>query len=382
MAASTAKKPTAYREGRADKSKKPSIEIEIKPEGEEEEGMEGEEMDASKPHSRKRSAKGAKQTKAPMDGGMYGKKPMDGEGCNCGKRKATCDGSCGKKMDRNDALTPQEYLAACDLGIQGRSRTYIRARLDAAKRLDKKCGASGIPDNAKCTKGNETTVSSTSTKEASTSTSANVASKSNKPNFWSGLGVIRGSIQTGASVVKAGQHLLNYKRSGGEVSHLAAAGIEGVSAALSGMSVKEYAQGNNAKGFGYQLGSVGTQIGGSMGLIAYGQHKANQAEARRKAGNIYEGSDPFKDLGISKNATAAEIKKAFYEKARSAHPDQGGSATEMAKLNSAYREAMARVGGGKRTSSPKKAKQAPSARRSGPLYLGKADSVWAEGFAP
>lgn len=156
MSASTTKKPTAYREGRADKSKKPSIESEIKPEGEEEEGPEGEEMDASKPHSRKRSAKGAKHTKPAADG-MYGKKPMDGEGCGCmgkgRKGKGKCDGNCGKKMDRNDALTPQEYLAACELGIQGRSRTYIRARLDATERLDKKCGASGIPDNAKCTKG-------------------------------------------------------------------------------------------------------------------------------------------------------------------------------------------------------------------------------------
>ena len=155
MAASTAKKPTAYREGRADKSKKPSIEIEIKPEGEEEEGMEGEEMDGDKPHSRKRSAKGAKHTKAPMDGGMYGKKPMDGEGCGCGGRKGktSCDGSCGKKMDRNDALTPQEYLAACELGIQGRSRSYIRARLDAAERLDLKCGKGSISQGEKCTKG-------------------------------------------------------------------------------------------------------------------------------------------------------------------------------------------------------------------------------------
>ena len=103
--------------------------------------------------NRKRSAKNAKATKAPMDGGMYGKKPMDGEGCNCGKRKAKCDGSCGKKMDRNDALTPQEYLAACDIGIQGRSRSYIRARLDAAARLDLKCGNSSISEGEKCTKG-------------------------------------------------------------------------------------------------------------------------------------------------------------------------------------------------------------------------------------
>lgn len=156
MAASTAKKPTAYREGRADKNKKPSIEIEIKPEGEEEEeeGMEGEEMDAAKPHSRKRSAKGAKNTKPAMDGGMYGKKPMDGDcGCMSKGRKGKCDGSCGKKMDRNDALTPQEYLAACELGIQGRSRAYIRARLDSAARLDLKCGKGSISEGEKCTKG-------------------------------------------------------------------------------------------------------------------------------------------------------------------------------------------------------------------------------------
>lgn len=109
-----------------------------------EETREGAEPDdAPKSTSRKRSAKNAKNTKAPMD-----------SDCGCGGKKgASCDGDCGKKMGRNDALTPQEYLAACDLGIQGRSRAYIRSRLDSTARLDKKCGASGIPDNAKCTKG-------------------------------------------------------------------------------------------------------------------------------------------------------------------------------------------------------------------------------------
>ncbi len=122
------------------------------PEEETREGAEPDDMPMGKT-SRKRSAKGAKNTKAPMDGGMYSKKPMDGEGCNCGKRKAKCDGSCGKKMDRNDALTPQEYLAACDLGIQKRPRTYIRARLDAASRLDLKCGNGAISEGETCHKG-------------------------------------------------------------------------------------------------------------------------------------------------------------------------------------------------------------------------------------
>jgi hypothetical protein len=108
------------------------------------EGAEPDDMPAGKTN-RKRSAKGAKNTKA----------PMDGENCSCGARKgkASCDGNCGgygKKMDRNDALTPQEYLAACDLGIQGRSRSYIRARLDTAERLDLKCGKGSISEGEKC----------------------------------------------------------------------------------------------------------------------------------------------------------------------------------------------------------------------------------------
>ena len=151
--ATPSKKSAAYekglREGRADKSK-PSIEIEIKPEGEEEEEMGTEEMDGAKSHSRKRSAKGAKNTKAPMDAEC---------GCMSKGRKGKCDGSCGKSMKdggymkKMDSLTPQEYLTACELGIQNRSRTYIRARLDAAERLDLKCGNGAISEGEKCTKG-------------------------------------------------------------------------------------------------------------------------------------------------------------------------------------------------------------------------------------
>ena len=127
------------------------------PEETEEEGEE-EEMDMAST-SRKRSAKGAKNTKAPMDG-AYGKKPMDAE-CGCsGKKGGKCDGSCGGSMRKrgDSALTPHEYLGACDLGIQDRSRSYIRARLDAAERLDLKCGKGAISKGEKCTKGAATQV--------------------------------------------------------------------------------------------------------------------------------------------------------------------------------------------------------------------------------
>ena len=163
MPATTARKGSAayeagIREGRAMSAKARTPEPEESEERENEEEMD---MDmGKKPHSRKRSAKNANNTKAPMDGGMYGKKPMDGE-CGCkGKKGAKCDGSCGGAMrKRGDAaLTPHEYLDACDLGIQDRSRSYIRARLDAAERLDLKCGKGAISKGEKCTKGAATTV--------------------------------------------------------------------------------------------------------------------------------------------------------------------------------------------------------------------------------
>lgn len=126
-------------------------EMKESPEEEVREGSESEEGHYGKTN-RKRSTKGAKKTKAPMDSDC---------GCGGGKGKpCTCkDSGCGdyKKMD--SALTPQEYLAACDLGIQGCSRSYIRARLDAAERLDKKCGASGIAENKKCKVGGESAAS-------------------------------------------------------------------------------------------------------------------------------------------------------------------------------------------------------------------------------
>ena len=160
MPATTARKGSAayekgIREGRAMSARARTPE----PEESEELENEEEEMDMASTN-RKRSAKGAKNTKAPMDGGMYGKKPMDAE-CGCkGKKGAKCDGNCGGAMRKraDAALTPHEYLNACDLGIQDRSRSYIRARLDAAERLDLKCGKGAISKGEKCSKGAATAV--------------------------------------------------------------------------------------------------------------------------------------------------------------------------------------------------------------------------------
>lgn len=109
--------------------------------------------------------KGERHMNKRRRGRMAGKERMMNreQGDSCGGKCSACkagkpcsgmkkDGAgCG--MKRGDALTPQEYLKACDLGIEGRSREYIRARLDAAQaRADKKCGKSGVAPGKKCSK--------------------------------------------------------------------------------------------------------------------------------------------------------------------------------------------------------------------------------------
>jgi hypothetical protein len=73
----------------------------------------------------------------------------------CKKGKTKCSKCSHEKEEsmKEDGLTADEYVAACELGINNQSRPYIRARLDAAlktKGRGKKCGNSYIPQNATC----------------------------------------------------------------------------------------------------------------------------------------------------------------------------------------------------------------------------------------
>jgi len=46
--------------------------------------------------------------------------------------------------------------------------------------------------------------------------------------------------------------------------------------------------------------------------------------------------NPFDILGVTFTSTEDDVKKAYKEKAKTAHPDHGGSNEEMAKVNAAY----------------------------------------------
>ncbi|HEY4518079.1 MAG TPA: DnaJ domain-containing protein, partial [Candidatus Paceibacterota bacterium] len=46
--------------------------------------------------------------------------------------------------------------------------------------------------------------------------------------------------------------------------------------------------------------------------------------------------DYYKTLGVSKNASKDEIKKAFHKLAHEHHPDRGGKEEKFKEINEAY----------------------------------------------
>lgn len=244
----------------------------------------------------------------------------------------------------------------------------------ASIRRDKKCGASGIPDNAKCTKG-------TGTAQATPNTPGRAPKKraSNPPDI---LNTIRAGIGTLGMAGYTLEAADLYKKSGGNPA-LLAVGLGAAGATyLQGKAAVKFAQGKSSEGYLNQLGSVAS-LGAGLGG-AYAVSNWQEAQRKRRAETGYTGSDPFKDLGISKNASPEEIRKAYLKRAQAAHPDQGGSNEAMAKVNAAYKEALRQVGG--RSKRPGRTKPSPAPTSSSPrgrfLSPGRGDSIWAFGFAP
>ena len=143
------------------KKKKSSKEEEVKREGEADE----KEFKKGKKKSKKdteiiKGIEGSEGVTKANDPRKKGAPSLDDENTDaCMKKDKKGGKDCGCSH-KNDSLTPQEYIAACEAGIQDRSRIYIRARLDAEQRIDKtgsgtgkKCGGSYIPKQATCSKG-------------------------------------------------------------------------------------------------------------------------------------------------------------------------------------------------------------------------------------
>jgi hypothetical protein len=64
-------------------------------------------------------------------------------------------------------------------------------------------------------------------------------------------------------------------------------------------------------------------------------NRGSQQSGARRPRRGYQG-DPFRELGVSSTATAADLKKAWKAKMMQHHPDRGGDPETAKKINEAY----------------------------------------------
>jgi hypothetical protein len=303
-------------------------------------------------HSRKRGMRGAKHTKA----------PMDGEGCSCGAgkgKKCSCDGGCGSYKKMDSALTPHEYLAACELNIQDRSRQYIRARLDVAERRDLKCGNGSISPGEKCHVG-----TAQQTKKQPTLRDLRNDPYGKGAKFWKTPGSTKG---VGNKIKRAGELAANV---GG-----------GVALGLGSMQLAEGIMTGNigkaSRGLrNYNLGLAASSLAGSSRAARQGNTQLSK-EYASQAGKLAA-------FGVGQEMAIGGV--AGYKRARAKQPNMRTmSNTEY----QAARQAAGNAGGdGPFTRARGAAGRAWNRSRSRTVSAsrgnlpGRRDSIYATGFTP
>lgn len=247
-------------------------------------------------------------------------------------------------------------------------------------RSDLKCGRGSISEGEKCTKGPATPAKTNN----NNNTIRNVA-------LGVGGAAVLGGVAFGAAKARASQRILStplganatpdesiaqgkaaFKKARGMALGAEIAGV-GLGIAGAGLLANEYAKkpnkrqaGNLAAGSALMyLGGGGITAGRSMRTnlaaaerewaIGAEDYKSQWSSARERAKqNASSGSrnvgtnkavkNPFKDLGISENASEAEIKKKWLQLMRENHPDVGGDVRKAQKINAAYQEILRRRG--------------------------------------
>lgn len=265
-------------------------------------------------------------------------------------------------------------------------------------RLDLKCGKGSISPGEKCHKGAATKTTKRGKKEASFATKAAVvggaalalggglyaAKKFRKaqsipvefearreggkrptPEETASAGrevfkqtrkTISGTQIAGAGVALAGAGLMAYgKEKKNTAATMAGAGVAyiGAATALGGFSSKSKLKEMEGE-FNVQQEAYRRQYYQAQEAAKQRQKAAGSSYGSRRTTPNAAIKDPFKDLGVSENASDAEIKRAWLKLIRANHPDAGGDPELAKKYNAAYQEIL--------------------------LRRGKLDSIWADGF--
>eukprot|EP00931_Biecheleriopsis_adriatica_P006639 TRINITY_DN108013_c0_g1_i1.p1 TRINITY_DN108013_c0_g1~~TRINITY_DN108013_c0_g1_i1.p1 ORF type:complete len:913 (+),score=209.34 TRINITY_DN108013_c0_g1_i1:126-2864(+) len=79
-------------------------------------------------------------------------------------------------------------------------------------------------------------------------------------------------------------------------------------------------------------------------LKGHAARTALMEQKLRTALQLWRKFDPWKILGVSKDASVGEVRRAFFAKALHLHPDKGGDKTKFQELQRAYDEVLAELG--------------------------------------
>ena len=91
-----------------------------------------------------------------------------------------------------------------------------------------------------------------------------------------------------------------------------------------------------------EKGEIYWHSGRTLVRCFYTEEKKNRIEQGQKISNIPE---CLKVLGLTREATASDVKRAYHEAALKAHPDTGGDHEDFLQLQKHYQSALLLVGG-------------------------------------
>lgn len=191
-------------------------------------------------------------------------------------------------------------------------------------RLDLKCGKGAISPGEKCTKG-------PATKRAPRAgAKERFLKRAGTIGAVGSLGYTAGALLTG----KSGHALAGVSAFNASAAAFNAG--EAIGYERKGQKAKaKLARVNAGVAAGYATLGAGLLAYGAKANAGSAGYRSAQGGARRPPRRGYQG-DPFKDLGVSPSASAADLKKAWKRQMMQHHPDRGGNPETAKKINSAY----------------------------------------------